>query len=550
MLKKILNVIMILVILLPAVNSEVIHNEKMQKNNCYSGEGIYKPYSPGEHQENVFCYLPDQLIVIFNETLFDVEECKTFAGYNFTDIISEINAALIEVPGADPCLMEQIKKELSSFEEVEYVEFNFIDDIVLTEQGNSNIKKSWGQNVTNCPDAWKKTKGNKEVSIAFIDSGVDYHVDFKKPEKEADFIDPEWWQPPDDRAEDVYGHGTKMVGIVFGKHNDIGLDGVAPNCIYYSVRVSKNGSFLRYIDVWRVARGILYAASPLHLNADILCIPISLELKENMCIPVEKACEIARNKYHSVLIASAGNENEKRISFPGKYNTTICVGAINDKNERFFLSSQGDELDVVAPGSEIFTTNLSNSYVCISGTSPATAFVAGIAALYFSAKGVKNPNMEDVENCEKALIESAMEHDLGEPGKDQEFGYGLVDAKLVVTVGRKIVGDFYWKPSSPSSGDLVVFHSTSYDPDGKISIYAWDFNNDGKDDAWGKTVSTVYPKSGKYTCAHWVKSNDGQSLTIKKTIKVTKTKKISRIPSNEKHIQPILLELFFKKFIS
>lgn len=98
------------------------------------------------------------MIVIFNETLFDVDEHKSFIGYNFTHILSDINAALIEVPDADPCLMEHIKEILFSFEEVEYVEFNFIDDIVLTDEDSPNVSQSWGQVAIKCPDAWKKPK--------------------------------------------------------------------------------------------------------------------------------------------------------------------------------------------------------------------------------------------------------------------------------------------------------------------------------------------------------------------------------------------------------
>jgi len=490
-----------------------------------------KPYYPGipEFESNVIYYRPCQLVVIFNKTYVDVEGQKQFHGYNFTDINPEINSALIEVPEDQVDMLKMIINMLTFLPEVEYANLNIVDGVDPPNLATSNEKTTWGQEAIRCSEAWKVTKGSPDVSVAIIDTGIDYHEDIKEPEAERDFVEANW-RKKDTRAEDLVGRGTKWAGIIFGIHDFRGVNGVAPDCTFYSVKVTddEDGAIFSTTDVWRLARGITYASSPLHMNADVLCIPLTAELDKDFCLPIEIACKIARNINHCIIIASSGSsngdsENDDVMSRIATYDTTICVGAVDSNSNRFKYSPYGKELDVVAPGVNIYTTNISNTYEYTSDTGAATAFVAGTAALYFSERGIKNPKLSDIKNCEESLKENAFSL-----GESKYYGNGLIDTHLTTKYGRRLVIDFTWTPTSPKAGSEVIFTSESYDPDGKINKIAWDFENNGHDDSWLNPTKHIYPKAGTYKCTLWVKSSDGETRQFSKHITVQKRKSIAR----------------------
>ena len=142
----------------------------------------------------------------------------------------------------------------------------------------------------------------------------------------------------------------------------------------------------------------------------------------------------------------------------------------------------------------------------------ATAYVAGVAALYLE----KYPNTSPSQ-FKKKLIDSA--RDLGSPGWDTKYGYGLIDAYYLL-FGLK--ADFTWSPKTIHPGTEITFTSKSKCLDGKITIWAWDFENDGKDDDWGKEVTHRYLKTGTYTVALWTKTNNGKTKICYHTINVKK----------------------------
>lgn len=123
------------------------------------------------------------------------------------------------------------------------------------------------------------------------------------------------------------------------------------------------------------------------------------------------------------VVVASGNENSG-VCWPAAYCETIAVGAICKELNRAEFSNHGKELDIVAPGVDIYSTVPINAYGTQSGTSMATPMVASAIALYIADKRAKGESYT-VDTIDQALKESAT--DLGLEGYDPEMGYGLLN---------------------------------------------------------------------------------------------------------------------------
>jgi subtilisin family serine protease len=123
-----------------------------------------------------------------------------------------------------------------------------------------------------------------------------------------------------------------------------------------------------------------------------------------------------------VVVAAAGNSGPRgQPSYPAALPNVIAVTAV-DANEKLYpQATQGDFIDLAAPGVEIVSTGPGARLLISSGTSLATAFVTGVAALIVEQQPQLSPQ------AIQALMERTAK-DLGPPGKDTQFGSGLIDA--------------------------------------------------------------------------------------------------------------------------
>ncbi|HDP76810.1 MAG TPA: peptidase S8, partial [Mesotoga infera] len=129
--------------------------------------------------------------------------------------------------------------------------------------------------------------------------------------------------------------------------------------------------------------------------------------------------------------AASGNKPYQR--YPALYDEVISVGAVDNEMKRTSYSNYGEHLDLVAPGgsapSQILSTGYSssegNTYSTMYGTSMAAPHVTGLAALLM-AEGYAGRDSSGEEIIRKILRETAL--DLGDPGWDQYYGYGLIQA--------------------------------------------------------------------------------------------------------------------------
>lgn len=278
--------------------------------------------------------------------------------------------------------------------------------------------------------AWDYVKGDSNVIVAVLDSGVDYtHPDLvnKVVSHGRDFVN------DDDDAFDDHWHGTHVAGIIAAETNNTeGVAGVAWNCKVLPGKViSAEGEG----DYSWLIEAIIWAADYTSGQAKVQVINMSIG-GEEPSEALEEALEYAFNK-GIVLVASAGNHSEPGdptfIYYPAAYDQyCLAVGSSDYRDEIADFSNFGPELDVVTPGVWILSTYPVAQtepgylpYAFASGTSMSCPHVAGFAALLKAYKSWLTPG--DIMKIIKYTPD-----DIGDAGRDDYAGYGRINTERAV----------------------------------------------------------------------------------------------------------------------
>jgi len=394
-------------------------------------------------------YVPGEVIVCFYTQLddldpIDVNEIETFEGKNIKEKIIEMNIAVAIVNEGEEL---DFINSISDSPFVAYAELNIIFHAAFTPN-DPEWSAQWGPKKINCEEAWDAEQGKSSVRIAIVDTGIDYnHVDLSPNYVTGgyDHIN------SDNDPMDDQGHGTHCAGIAAARiNNGKGIAGVAGKCSLISEKVLDSTG---YGTSTTVANGINHAVGQ---GADVISMSLSADSPSST---IENACNNAYNA-GVLLVAASGNDGSS-VDWPAAFSNVIAVGATDQSNDRCSFSNFGSELELVAPGKDIWSTELDGEYCYKSGTSMATPHVAGVAALVFS----KNPGISN-SDVRQTLRDTAI--DLGATGKDDYYGYGLVDAEDAV--GTEIIEKYcYGQDHYDKEGD-VEDYDASGEPTG--SIYA------------------------------------------------------------------------------
>jgi len=276
----------------------------------------------------------------------------------------------------------------------------------------------WGINAFDLPKAWQKTKG-EGVKIAVLDTGCDLnHQDLVAnllPGK--NFID-ESKEPLDDN-----GHGTHVCGIIAAENNEMGIVGVAPNSRIIPVKVlDRNGGG----DVSTVCKGIKWAVDV--AKADFICMSLGCP---NPVDEVRDCMKYAMSKKVICFVAAGNSGETKEVFYPANYPEAVAIGSIDENFNRSSFSNTGENLDFLAPGGKILSTVPTNWYAIMSGTSMATPFVVGVAALYLAYARKNNLSVKLDNNWD--YINEFKKHTRNiESIKDNKTfyeGFGILDPK-------------------------------------------------------------------------------------------------------------------------
>lgn len=365
----------------------------------------------------------------------------------------------------------------------------------------------WGILRINGDDVYSNGTGftGEGVKIAIIDTGIDY----THPDLAANYAGGYDFVNDDNDPMDDKGHGTHIAGTIAADDNDEGLIGVAPDAKIYALKVldaSGSGSFA---DI---------------LSALDWCVDNNIDLTNNSYGSsinpgriVQRAFDSA-NRAGILNIAAAGNSGNRAglgdsVEYPGAYASVMAVAATTPDDERAYFSSTGPDVEIAAPGWAIYSTVPNGGYDEYYGTSMATPHVVGAAALVIES-GITGANQ-----VRTALVESSQ--DLGDPGFDYWFGYGLVDASAAV--GDLPTTDHVPTVSilSPQDGsqfaleETVTFSATASDhEDGDLAdAITWTDQETGTVLGYGGSIMVTFNEAGEYTAVATVEDSFGNEST-------------------------------------
>ncbi len=251
------------------------------------------------------------------------------------------------------------------------------------------LKEQWAIAKVNAEAAWgvSKNKGSKNVTVAVIDTGVDYRHESLRPnmvdgydfaENDNDPMDKTSFQNP--------GHGTHCAGMV-GSTGLVegGVVGLSPNVTLMPIRfLDEKGSG----DLMNGVKSIDYA---IEKGVEVISASWGAAVGKKEATPIIEAVKRASDA-GVIFVAAAANDgknNDKVSMYPANANfeNTITVAASNQSDGKPSWSNYGRaRVHVSAPGENIMSTIPGNKYQNLSGTSMATPLVAGLVALLKSER--------------------------------------------------------------------------------------------------------------------------------------------------------------------
>jgi len=248
------------------------------------------------------------------------------------------------------------------------------------------------------------------VTVAVVDSGVDAtHPDLKGSVLPGADFSTSFTTSSGDGRTDTNGHGTGIAALIAGHGR---VQGVAPAAKILPVRISSSSGNIPAAVQWAVANG-----------AKVINIALAgsvPEAREQAAVEKALAADV-------VVVAGAGNLPENAtVAYPAAYPGVVAACATTKNGGHASISTTGPQVMLCAPGEKISTAYTAHKYVLTSGTSDATALIAGTAALLRA----KHPQLSAADVI-RQLTSTAT--DKGAAGRDDLYGYGIVNPLAALT---------------------------------------------------------------------------------------------------------------------
>lgn len=315
----------------------------------------------------------------------------------------------------------------------------------------------WNFEALDMPLVWDAQEGGSPVTVAVIDTGIQRSL---RDLETTEILTGYNTISDSTEVEDGNGHGTHVAGTVAqSTNNDYGVAGMAYGVTLLPIKALGDDGAGYSSDV---AEAIGYAVEE---GAQVINMSLGGVYSQAIAEAVANAAAQG-----IIMVASTGNENAEGILYPAAYENVIAVGATGYTDERAPYSNYGEGIDVVAPGGDLATTFQIEGYGAYpagiyqevdipddanpaafygyEGTSMAAPHVSALAALLLS----RNPMLTRDQVYDRITSQA---QDLGEPGYDTQYGYGLINplASLLLT---------YYPLSDTVSSSLGDSHSWEF----------------------------------------------------------------------------------------
>ena len=360
----------------------------------------------------------DEAIIVFKDGTMASNMVKTFQSIFGTNMkhneYNLINGMHIIVPGKN---FEQIKSMIENIPiastTIKSIEKNYAN--LSFKSNDTYYDKLWaientGQNVNNTSgtadadmdvdEAWKLEKGEQDVVVAVLDTGVDYaHTDLAdnmwngNSKHGYDFAGDDDGNNDDDPMPDTpyddngHYHGTHVAGIIGAVgDNSNGVSGVAQNVQIMAIKIFRPNGTAYSSDI---LEGLDYVSKQIDNGVNVVAINASYGGGGEQGDSMDEAIQKLGDK-GVVFCAAAGNDGKDIDSdpiYPASYDATniITVAASDQDDKLASFSNYGkDTVEVAAPGTNILSTYPDNKYAYLQGTSMATPNVTGTVALLAS----------------------------------------------------------------------------------------------------------------------------------------------------------------------
>ncbi|WP_328853758.1 type VII secretion-associated serine protease mycosin [Micromonospora globbae] len=305
--------------------------------------------------------------------------------------------------------------------------------IAITDGSERIRSDQWHLRYLKVAEAHRYSRGYG-VTVAIPDTGVDPHPDLRSNLLRGTDVIP---GGRGDGQEDRDSHGTSMAGLIaaHGQAGNRGALGIAPEAKILPI-LSSPPDGEGHPDP--LAEAIQYAVAH---SARVISISSagadSAQLRQ--AVDVALAADV-------VVVAGVGNSpREQTVSYPASHPGVVTVAGIDRNGRHAPISVIGSGIDVAAPAVDIYSTSYDGKYSKGTGTSSATAIVAGAVALIRS----KYPHLPAREVVHR-LTATAV--DKGPPGRDDEYGYGVIDIVAALTADVPPLG-FESATASAPAGD-------------------------------------------------------------------------------------------------
>jgi len=306
--------------------------------------------------------------------------------------------------------------------------------------------QQWGLHQSNdhdmdLPEAWDISMGSEDIVVVVLDSGIDQnHPDIHQLAGET-FTGSSSNGNPGNGCDN---HGTAVSGCIAATiDNNQGVAGVAPHCWV------RAGKIFNELDIFGFCLGFLEFQESWAVNGITWAADSGARVTNSSwgggspLSGITNAFNTTRaaGVFH---VAAAGNDGSATIGWPASLDSLISVAAMSSNGTLASFSTYGNGLFISAPGENIRTTDRSGGdgygagdTTTISGTSFASPYTAGVAALVLSVDPTLTP--DELEN-----ILSSTAVDYGSGGYDTTFGHGFINAKAALDAvddGTTCVGD-------------------------------------------------------------------------------------------------------------